>query len=192
MLELHTLGDTSAYTLRDIQEVARCFTGWSVEEDWRLNAGRFVFHPEDHDDDEKWVLGNRIPPGQGQGDGDTVLAILAAHPLTARTISQKLGRFFAGEAVSAGLVDQLVQEYLRTNGDIRQMLAMLFSSDEFRSVSSPVVKRPFHFAISSLRTLGARTSCKDLFKHLEAMGQRPFGWAMPDGYQCRRKSGPAA
>ena len=78
LLELHTLGDTSAYTLGDIQQVARCFTGWSVEGDWQLNAGRFVFRAEDHDDGEKQVLGQRIPPGQGQADGEMVIDLLAS------------------------------------------------------------------------------------------------------------------
>jgi uncharacterized protein (DUF1800 family) len=182
LLELHTLGDTSAYTLGDIQQVARCFTGWSVEGDWQLNPGRFIFRAADHDDGEKHVLGKRIPPGQGEADGEMVIGILAAHPLTARTISRKLSRFFVGEGASEALVDRLVAEYLRTDGDVREMLSVLIASDEFRSGSGRLIKRPFHFAISALRGLGARTSCKELSTHLQAMGQRPFGWAMPDGY----------
>jgi uncharacterized protein (DUF1800 family) len=182
LLELHTLGDTSAYTLGDIQQVARCFTGWSVEGDWRLDAGRFVFRPEDHDDGEKQVLGTRIPSGQGQGDGEMVIRLLAGHPLTARTISRKLSRYFVGEGASDALVERLVDEYLRTDGDVRKILTALFSSDEFQTGSSVPIKRPFRFAISAMRALGARTSCRDLIAHLEAMGQRPFGWAMPDGY----------
>ena len=185
LLELHTLGDTSAYTLGDIQEVARCFTGWSVEGEWELNAGRFIFRDKNHDDGEKTVLGNRIPPGQGQADGEMVIGLLARHPLTARTISQKLCRYFVGEEASPALVDQLVDEYLRTEGDVREVLAALFSSDEFRSGASPLLKRPFHFAVSSLRCLGARTSGRELGPHFEAMGQRPFAWAMPDGYSMQ-------
>ncbi len=62
------------------------------------------------------------------------------------------------------------------------MLTTLFSSDEFRTGACPVVKRPLRFAISAMRALGARSSGSGLASHLEAMGQRPFGWAMPDGY----------
>jgi uncharacterized protein (DUF1800 family) len=182
LLELHTLGDTSAYTLGDIQQVARCFTGWSVAGDWQLNAGRFVFRAEDHDDGEKRVLGRRIPPGQGEADGESVIGLLAAHPLTARTISKKLCRYFVGEGASDALVERLVAEYERTDGDVREILATLFSSDEFRTGTSGLIKRPFRFAISAMRALGVRTSCRELIAHLQAMGQRPFAWAMPDGY----------
>ncbi|HTU24852.1 MAG TPA: DUF1800 domain-containing protein [Pirellulales bacterium] len=182
LLELHTLGDTSAYTLTDIQQVARCFTGWGVEGEWQFRPGRFVYRADDHDDGEKTVLGQHIPPGQGQGDGVAVIDLLAAHPLTARTISKKLCRYFIGELVPPRLVDRLVAEYQRTDGDVRAMLTELFASDEFRVGTSRVIKRPFRFAISALRGTGAISSCSSLAEHLEAMGQRPFGWAMPDGY----------
>ena len=192
LLELHTLGDTSAYTLGDIQQVARCFTGWSVEGDWQLDAGRFVFRPDDHDDGEKSVLGQRVPPGQGEADGDMVIDLLARHPLTARTISQKLSRYFVGEGASAALVDRLVEEYLRTDGDVRKMLTVLFSSAEFRTGPGSVIKRPFRFAVSAIRALGARTSCRNLNTHLEAMGQRPSVGQCPTAIRCSQKSGLAA
>ena len=184
LLELHTLGDTSAYTLGDIQQVARCFTGWSVEEDWHLDAGRFVFRADDHDDGEKSVLGQRIPPGQGQADGEMVIDLLAAHPLTARTISQKLSRYFVGEG-GIGRIWSIVlsRNIMRTDGDVRAMLTALFASDEFRTGSSAG-----HQTSVSLRDFGdpsiggPHLRQTDLGSHLEAMGQRPFGWAMPDGY----------
>ncbi|HEX4143285.1 MAG TPA: DUF1800 domain-containing protein [Pirellulales bacterium] len=182
LLELHTLGDTSAYTLGDIQQVAKCFTGWSVEGEWQPNPGRFFFRAEDHDEGEKWVLGQRIPPGQGEADGEMVIDLLASHPLTARTVSQKLCLYFVGDSPPAPLVDRLVEEYLRTGGDMRQILMALFSSDEFRMGSDRSIKRPFRFAISAMRALGVRTSGRELAAHLQAMGQRPFAWAMPDGY----------
>jgi uncharacterized protein (DUF1800 family) len=188
LLELHTLGDTSAYTLSDIQEVARCFTGWSVQPDWHLDAGQFVFRQNDHDDGEKVILDRRIPFGQGERDGEIVLDLLARHPLTARTISQKLSRFFIGETPSAELVDQLTAEYLRTAGDVRAMLSALFASDEFRTGSSRLIKRPFRFAVSALRAVGAHSSGKHLTAKLEFMGQRPFGWAMPDGYPTQAET----
>jgi uncharacterized protein (DUF1800 family) len=182
LLELHTLGDTSAYTLGDIQEVARCFTGWSVTGDWQLNPGRFIFRQADHDDDEKIVLGQKIPAGGGERDGELVLDLVAAHPLTAKFVCQKLCRYFVGDAPPAELVDHLAGQFLSTDGDIPAVLSTLFASDEFRTGNSRVIKRPLRFAISALRALGARSSGSGLAAQLQEMGQRPFGWAMPDGY----------
>ena len=30
LMELHTLGVDGGYTQKDVQEVARCFTGWTI------------------------------------------------------------------------------------------------------------------------------------------------------------------
>jgi uncharacterized protein (DUF1800 family) len=181
LLELHTLGDTSAYTLHDIHEVARALTGWSIGDRHAALSGQFVFRAADHDDDEKVVLGQRLPAGQGESDGERVLDLLARHPLTARFIVGKLCNYFLGERPAA-VHDRLAEVFLQTDGDIRQVLAELFHSEEFRCGQRPRFKRPMQFTISALRALGARTSGVAIVPHLEAMGQRPFGWAQPDGY----------
>ncbi len=86
LMELHTLGVDGGYTQKDIIEVARCFTGWTIDQP-RL-GGRFTYNDRVHDKGEKTVLGVTIPAGGGKGDGEKVLDILAQHPSTARFISQ--------------------------------------------------------------------------------------------------------
>src|SRR5690349_13432880 len=51
LMELHTLGVNGGYTQKDVQEVARAFTGWSVQAPKR--GGEFMFRPRMHDDGEK-------------------------------------------------------------------------------------------------------------------------------------------
>lgn len=184
LLELHTLGDTTAYTQHDIQEVARALTGWTIGDVPDRDQGGFVFRAGDHDDGDKTVLGVRIPSGQGQRDGEQLLDLLARHPLTARSIAGKLCYQFLG-AVPQPLHERLAQVFLSSDGDIRQMLAELFRSDAFRRGSQPRFKRPIQFAVSALRALGARTSGAAIVPYLELMGQRPFAWAQPDGYPQR-------
>src|SRR5258705_6882777 len=95
LMELHTLGVDGGYTQKDVQEVARCFTGWTIfaprgagaatqamlngprADMLRENAGKFFFNPRTHDDGEKIVLGHKIPAGGGIKNGLTVLYILA-------------------------------------------------------------------------------------------------------------------
>src|SRR5215204_4141365 len=47
LMELHTLGVEGGYTQKDVQEVARCFTGWTVERPLggggKKAAGEFTF-----------------------------------------------------------------------------------------------------------------------------------------------------
>jgi uncharacterized protein (DUF1800 family) len=101
LMELHTLGVDGGYTQRDVQEVARCFTGWTIRNprgrrlnDRREEVGKFYFNPRLHDDGEKTVLGQKIPAGGGIRDGLMVLDILARHPSTAKFIATKLARRF--------------------------------------------------------------------------------------------------
>jgi uncharacterized protein (DUF1800 family) len=92
IMELHTLGVEGGYTQKDVQEVARCLTGWTLD---RPRQGtQFVFRPFMHDNGEKVVLGQKIPAGGGIKDGEMVVDILAHHPSTAKFISTKLVRRF--------------------------------------------------------------------------------------------------
>ena len=81
IMELHTLGVDGGYTQKDVQEVARCFTGWTLRNP--RQGAEFAFVPFMHDDGEKTVLGRKIPAGGGKKDGETVIHILASHPSTA-------------------------------------------------------------------------------------------------------------
>ncbi len=187
LLELHTLEDTSAYTLEDIQEVARALTGWMIGRSADDSWGEFTFRAADHDDDEKQILGMRFAAGGGQQDGEKLLDLLAAHRLTARAIAGKLCYRFLG-VVPEPLRERLAIVFLESEGDIRAVLGELLQSDEFRTSPEPAFRRPFQFAISAMRALGARTSGAAIVAYLEKMGQRPFGHAQPDGYPTRPES----
>src|SRR4029077_7985770 len=102
LMELHTLGVDGGYTQRDVQEVARCLTGWTIRQP--RGEGGFYFEPRIHDNGEKIVLGNRIPPGGGMEDGLRVIDLLSHHPSTARFISLKLARRFISDDPPASLV----------------------------------------------------------------------------------------
>src|SRR6476620_3433039 len=90
LMELHTLGVDGGYTQKDVQEVARCLSGWTIQKP--NEQGLFLYRPGLHDDGEKVVLGRKILPGGGIADGERVLDILATHPSTARFIATQLAR----------------------------------------------------------------------------------------------------
>src|SRR3989454_2823343 len=113
LMELHTLGVDGGYTQTDVTEVARAFTGWSI--DRPRVEGRFVFRPRMHDTGEKVVLGHRIPVGGGQDDGERVLEILTHHPSTARFIATKLVRRFVADTPPPALVARVAATYLKAN-----------------------------------------------------------------------------
>ena len=204
-MELHTLGVDGGYTQKDVQEVARCFTGWTIFaprgaaaaaaqitggggrriEMLRENAGSFYFNARVHDDGEKIVLGHKIPAGGGVKDGLMVLDILAHHPATAKFIATKLVRHFVSDNPPPSLVDRVAQTYMKSDGDIREMLGTIFASPEFNSTDAyrAKIKRPFELTISAVRTLGADTNGgPGLHQWIARMGQPLYGFQTPNGY----------
>lgn len=181
IMELHTLGVHGGYTQKDVQEVARCFTGWSVERRFLRPKGSFRFIEELHDQGEKVVLGHRIPANGGIKDGERVLEILASHPSTAKFIATKLCRYYIGSAPD-GLVKSVSKAYETSGGDIKAMLRVVLLSDELLQ-SEPILKRPFDLVISALRAFSAKTSADGaVIDTLDKMGQPLYQWPMPDGY----------
>ena len=181
LMELHTLGVHGGYSQKDVQEVARCFTGWTVEDRFLRRKGTFHFEPSRHDNGAKTVLGQKIPANGGEKDAERVLDILVGHPQTAKYISQKLCRYFLGDE-TGDWPQKMAQIYLKTNGDIKAMLRPLLLSQELQS-GAPIIKRPFDFMVSSLRVLGADTDGgRPLQEQLTRMGQPLHLWPMPDGY----------
>ena len=199
LMELHTLGVDGGYTQKDVQEVARCFTGWTIFQprgggaaaanlmgrDTRDGAGKFIFRPGVHDNGEKIVLGHKIPAGGGVKDGLMVLDIVAHHPSTAKFIATKLVRRFVSDEPPPALVDRVAQTFMKTDGDIREVLKTIFASPEFNSASAyrAKVKRPFELAISAVRTLGVDTNGGPQFHQwIARMGQPLYGFQTPNGY----------
>jgi uncharacterized protein (DUF1800 family) len=205
LMELHTLGVDGGYTQKDVQEVARCFTGWTIFQprgggaataalmgrDARDSAGKFIFRPFVHDNGEKIVLGHKIPAGGGIKDGLMVLDIVAHHPSTAKFIATKLVRRFVSDDPPPALVDRVAQTFIKTDGDIREVLKAIFFSPEFNSADAyrAKVKRPFELAVSAVRTLGADTNGGPQFHQwIARMGQPLYGFQTPNGYSDMAES----
>jgi uncharacterized protein (DUF1800 family) len=183
LLELHTLGVDGGYTQRDVTEVARCFTGWTIHQPQR--AAEFEFNPRMHDDGEKLVLGVRIPAGGGMDDGLKVLHLLAHHPSTARFISRQLAMRFVADDPPAALVDRMAAAFLRKDGDLRAVLKTMLDSPEFwsRGAYRSKLKSPLEMVASSVRALDAHVDfTTGLNNQLNQLGQPLYRKAEPTGY----------
>ena len=183
LLELHTLGVDGGYTQRDVQEVARCFTGWTVDTPQR--NPRFVFRPAMHDFGAKVVLGHAIAPGGGIDDGIAVLHILEQHPSTARFLARKLARRLVSDDPPAELVERVALTYERTGGDIASMLRTLFESPGFwsRAALKAKVRSPLELVAFSLRALDASVDDPSApAKAVARIGEPLYGAQPPTGY----------
>jgi len=185
LMELHTLGVDGGYTQQDVQEVARAFTGWTI--DRPQFSGEFIFRPRLHDQGEKVVLGRRINAG-GIRDGEAVLDILAEHPSTARFISTKLVRRFVSDAPPQSLVNRVAETYRKSDGDIREMMRVIVTSKEFNSPEAvgAKTKTPFEFVVSAIRSLdGSSDGSRALAQSVARMGQPLYQCQPPAGYPDR-------
>src|SRR6266513_3148579 len=183
LLELHTLGVDGGYTQQDVINVARAFTGWTIKPP--AQGGGFIFRPQVHDAGEKIVLGHMLPAGRGMEDAEDVLDILARSPATAHFISLKLARRFVSDSPSKALVDHAAQVYLKTDGDIREVLRAIITSPEFFSQQAfhGKVKSPFEVVISAARALNAAPDSTPRSAQLIAyLGEPIFGHQAPNGW----------
>ena len=128
LMELHTLGVNGGYTQKDVTEVARVLTGWTLKQP--KEGGGFTFEERMHEPGDKFVLGHHIKPS-GEKEGREVLHILARHPSTAKFISTKLAMRFVSDNPPPAMVDRMAKTFLKKNGDIREVLKTMLQSPEF-------------------------------------------------------------
>lgn len=184
LMELHTLGVDGGYTQKDVIEVARALTGWSIDP----REGTFVFRPQMHDAGEKVVLGHRLPAGRGIEDGEDVLDIVARHPSTAHFITTKLVRHFVSDSAPSALVNRCATVFTKTDGDIRETMRCIVTSPEFfsRAAYRAKVKTPFEVVASGLRAMNAMPDTTPRSAQLVArLGEPIFGRQTPDGWPDR-------
>ena len=188
LMELHTLGVEGGYTQKDIVEVAKAFTGWTIADPrgYRraaarmitdrentaldrlqrmagvpedIESGEFYFNQNWHEKGDKNVLGQKVNEG-GIKDGLKVIDILVKHPSTAKFIARKLAVKFVSDKPSEALVNRVAQAFQKSEGDIKTTLRALFNDQEFFAPENyrAKIKTPFELAVSAIRAIGADTN----------------------------------
>ena len=183
LMELHTLGVNGGYTQADVTQVARVLTGWTVDKPQR--GGGFKFDENRHEPGTKKVLGKKIKE-QGEQEGRQLLHILATRPATAKFISRKLAIRFVGDEPPQSLVDRMAKTYLKSDGDISEVLKTLFHSPEFWSPDAyrAKVKTPLEYVVSAARASNANIeNLQPLSNALRDMGMPVYGAVPPTGYK---------
>jgi uncharacterized protein (DUF1800 family) len=196
IMELHTLGVGAGYGQKDVQELARILTGVGIDaratdpripparQGQLVRAGLFEFNPNRHDYGDKIFLNHRIQ-GRGFGEVEQALDILAHHPATAHHISEQLAVYFVADTPPEALVQRMSQTFLHTDGDIAQVLRVMFRSPEFKASLGTKFKDPAHYVVSSIRlTYGDRPilNTSPAQQWLNRLGEGLYNHETPDGY----------
>lgn len=209
VMELHTLGVDGGYAQKDVTEVARALTGWSVRPMYKegpakklvenLNEkqmerrglivdGDFLFREDKHDENPKTVLGKQFSGKDGYKEGVEVLTMLAKHASTAQFIATKLARRFVSDEPSPALIKTLAQTYRDTEGNIKAMMIAMVNHPDFWSKNAlrEKVKSPFEFAVSAVRATKAQVlQPYQLYTWCTKMGQRFYYYQAPTGFPDR-------
>jgi len=190
LLELFSLGvgmdGKENYSEDDVKEAARAFTGWTVTNSvprypYGKYEAKFIYDPNDHDNDEKTFLGET-----GNLNGEEIVDIIAKQPGTARFISRHLYNFFVADEPQVPAwqdtpprdpeaIKMLEEEYFRSNFNITSMLRLLFNSDFFKNAQFEKVKSPAETVAGTMRLVGDFTLPKPglnaLTLNIRYMGQ---------------------
>ena len=182
LMELHTLGVDAGYTQNDVHELARIFTGWTVN---LPQSEGFVFVPRLHDNGDKVLLGHTFR-ADGVREGEDAIRMLARHPATAKRIARRLATTFVSDKPSEALVNQLADTFLKTQGDISAVMKALVGSPDFWRADNVLFKTPLDFACSALTASGGAKDGREIqlsLGFLAQAGQPIHGWQTPDGYK---------
>jgi uncharacterized protein (DUF1800 family) len=185
LMELHTLGADGGYTQDDVIALARMLTGWGLARPNALpsSGSGFAFYPPRHDNGDKRFLGENIA-GNGEAEGERALDLLAKHPATAHHIAFELAQYFVADQPPPALIGRLAARFQETDGNIKEVLKVLFASREFRAAAGAKYKSPYRFVLSATRAAGAQVdNPKPLLAAMARLGQPLYGCATPDGYR---------
>jgi len=187
LMELHTLGVDGGFAQKDVRELARVLTGWTVDP---FGSSGFRFVDRLHDQGEKTVLGQRFS-ADGEREGMRAIAMLAEQPATAKRIARRLAQFFVTDDPKPALIDRLAAEYTAGGGDLRRVMRALVRSPEFWDPVNELFKTPYDFACSATAASmqagasndGPRPRMALTLGFLASAGQPVNGWQTPDGYR---------
>jgi uncharacterized protein (DUF1800 family) len=183
IVELHTLGVDGGYTQKDVTELARVFTGWSIQ---RPGEGEgFVYRRFAHDRGEKTVLGYHFRAGGGMEEGEQMIRVLAHHPATAHHIAYQLCQRLIADEPPASAVDRVAKTFLATGGDLRRTVQSVIDGPEFWDPKyyRAKMKTPFEYAVSAIRAVGGRIDDPlPVARQLQQMGEGLYLSQPPTGY----------
>lgn len=184
VMELHTLGVDGPYTQDDVRQLAKLFTGLTIDRD-----AEFAFMPKLAEPGAETVLDHRY--GGDPATLDSVhqaLRDLATHPATARHIARKLAVHFVADQPDPALIDHVAERYRITGGHLLSVYSALLEHPAAWEMPLQNVKPPMDFVASACRALAvqpdriaampANRLAGQMLRPMALMGQP---WQKPNG-----------
>lgn len=165
LMELFCLGEGN-YSEADVQQLARCFTGWEIR------RRQFRFNAYQHDTGVKQLFGQEVEGGEAAVDR------VLDHPALPYFIVGKLFRFFVCDepTPSRALLEPLARQFAADNLQLAGVVRTILSSRLLLSDWSVArkIRSPVEMAIGLLRSFEGTTNLVELSEHLREVGQALF------------------
>ena len=143
VMELFTLGEGN-YSEQDIKQMARAFTGWSLDRE----TGDFMLRRGMHDAGEKTIFGKK-----GNFDGNQALDLLLQRPESAVFITRKLWREYISPTPDETEVARLAAIFRDSGYNTAKLMQHLLSSDAFYAANNraSLIKSPVELVLGTLK-----------------------------------------
>jgi len=198
LMELHTLGVDGGYSQHDVQQLALILTGVGIAPPNRdappklpppqqahyLRRGAFEFNPARHQPGDKTLLGQRIAGG-GFDEVERAVQLIVRQPACAHFVSRRLAEYFVADDPPPALVEKMARAFQRSDGDIADVLQVMFTAPEMAAGAPHKFKDPYRFLVSSLRLAydgQTLVNPQPLLGWLSQMGEPTYGRITPDGW----------
>lgn len=186
ILELHTLGQGSGYTLDDIRQLALAISGWSVVTEKEDENPGFKFRNRGHEPGARQILGKTYS-NNGLVQGQAIMRDLARHRKTAQLISYKLAQHLIADKPPKELVAAMTSTWVKTEGNIKAVVTTLVKHPKSWQTEAQKFKTPREFVVSAIRAVNNsqevdQKNLKIALRGLDMMGQKPFAAGSPAGY----------
>ena len=175
------MGVSGGYTQTDVTNFAKVLTGWTVTDMESVAPGTTVFLPETHEPGPIEVLGKRYDePGISQLDH--VLDDLARHPSTAKFLATKLAGHFIGPNPPQPLIDQMVETFRRTDGQLGDVIKTMVSNESAWAPQPLRTLPPWDYTVAVGRALDVAPPMGVVERILNLLGQRTWEVQSPKGW----------
>lgn len=190
VMELHTVGVHGGYQQSDVTNLAHLLTGWGAQREATMDGMamdyNYRFAPYLNENMPFEIFGLSVPTSSSLETADDriaqIIEMLSCRPQTARFISGKLAAHYMGLPTQPEVVDAMAKEYLRTNGDMRGMLAVMIASPHFMATdAAPKVMTPIDYGVTMQR-VSQTVHPWAVISLADRSGRNLFDRASPDGY----------
>lgn len=190
VMELHTVGVHGGYQQSDVTSLAQLLTGWGAQREATMDGGsvdyNYRFSPYLNEEKSVEIFGLSVPASTLPETADDriaqIIEMLACRPQTASFMAGKVAAHYIGVPANPEVVDAMSREYLRTNGDLRRMIAVMVKSPHFMAVDlAPKVMTPIEYGVTMQR-ISSSIHPWSVIGLGDRSGRNLFDRASPDGY----------